>query len=256
MKRLLGLLVLLPLAVWAQGPFDGTWKVNVKNAQFSQKPEVIVLKDGRYSCSTCNPKIDIKADGSDQKVAGAKGFDTLAVKEVDPKTVRYTRRKGGQVIGEASDSVSADGKSITTEFKDYPPQGAPVTGKFTQVRATAGPAGSHAISGGWRMDKVENISDNGLTFSYKGTADGMTMTSLTGESYDAKFDGKDYPLKSDRAGGTISLKKLSGTSFEETYKQDAKPIAISVITVDGKTMKVVSKDVRRGTTDTFTAEKQ
>jgi hypothetical protein len=82
------------------------------------------------------------------------------------------------------------------------------------------------------------------------------MTSKTGESYDAKFDGKDYPMKSDRAGGTISLKKLSGNSFEETYKQDAKPVQISVVTVDGKTMKVVSKDVRRGTTDTFTAEKQ
>lgn len=140
-------------------------------------------------------------------VAGAKAYDTLAVKDVDPKTVRYTRKKGGQVVGESSDSVSADGKSITTEFKGYPPKGAPVTGKYTQVRVTAGPAGSHAISGGWRMDKVENVSDNGLTFSYKGTADGMTMTSPTGESYDAKFDGKDYPMKSDRADGTMKGKR-------------------------------------------------
>lgn len=60
MKRLLGFLVLLPLAAWAQGPFDGGWKVNVNNAQFAQKPEVQVLKDGRFACSTCNPKIDIK----------------------------------------------------------------------------------------------------------------------------------------------------------------------------------------------------
>ena len=95
-----------------------------------------------------------------------------------------------------------------------------------------------------------------MLVTFKRSPDGLSMSNPTGESYDAKFDGKDYPVKGDRAGGTVSLKKLGENSIEETYKQDGAPVAINALTVSGKTMKIVSKDPRRGTTESYTADKQ
>ncbi len=256
MRKLLGLVLLLPLFAWAQGPFDGTWKINLSSAQFAEKPQTFALHDGEYTCSTCIPKIAIKADGADHKVPGAKGYDTLAVKQVDDKTVQFTRKKEGKAVSESTDTVSPDGKTLAVEFKDYPPEGQPVTGKVTLTRVTAGPAGAHAISGSWRTAKVEDVSEQGLIFTLKGTPDGLNMKTPTGESYEAKFDGKDYPIKGDRAGGTVSLKKVNDSTIQETYKQDGKPVTVNEMTVQGNTIKIVSKDVRRGTTEIITAEKQ
>jgi hypothetical protein len=256
MRKLLGLVLLLPLFAWGQTPFDGTWKVNISSAKFGQKPDVIALHNGEYTCTTCIPKVAVKADGADHKVPGAKEYDTLAVKQVDDKTVQFTQKKNGKLIGEWTDTLSPDGKTLTQEFKDYPPEGPPVTGKVVLTRVSAGHPAAHGISGSWRPEKVEDVSEQGLTFTYKSTADGLSLTTPTGQSYEAKFDGKDYPLKGDRAGGTISLKKVNANTIEETYKQDEKPVAINEMTVTGNTMKVVSKDVRRGTTMNFTAQKQ
>ena len=255
-KLVLVFLLLLPLLMWAQSPFDGTWKVNLGSAQFSDKPDVFALENGRYTCSTCMVKIDVKADGTDQEVPGAMSYDTLAVKQVSDKAVQLTRKKDGKVVSEATDTVSADGNTLVAEFKEYPAQGQPVTGKVEMTRVSAGPAGSHAISGSWRTQKVENVSEAGLTLTFKSTADGLTMNNPIGESYDAKFDGKDYPVKGDRAGGTVSLKKMNDSSFEETYKVNGKTVYINQITAQGNTLKVTSKNMIRGTTENFTLNTQ
>jgi hypothetical protein len=255
-KKLLGLLLLLPMFGWAQSSFDGTWKFNLDDAQFSQKPESFELKNGQYSCSTCIPKIAVKADGTDQKVAGAKGYDTIAVKQVDDKSIQSTRKKDGKVVNETTETAAADGKTLSFDFKQYPPQGDPVTGKGSMTRVGTAPSGAHAISGSWKMSKLEDLSENGMLVTFKGTGDGLNMSAPTGESYDAKFDGKDYPINSDRAGGTVSLKKVSDNTIEETYKQDGKPVSINQMTVTGSKMKLVAKDPRRGTTETYTANKQ
>jgi hypothetical protein len=259
MKRLLFVILLLPVLAWAAGPFDGTWKVDLNKVQFPEKPDTYVLLKGAYQCSTCVPKIDIKADGKDQPVAGSKYFDTLAVKMVDDKTVELTNKKGGKTVAIEKYTVSADGKMLTVEFSEFPEASKqPVTGKIAQVRVAPGPSGSHAASGSWRTQKADAISDNALTFTYKNTPDGMMMSSPTGQSYDAKFDGKDYPVKGDVGGTMVSLTKVNDRSFSETYKRDGKIVEVDQITVsaDGKTLSGKSESKERGTTTTFTATKQ
>lgn len=256
MKRLFAFVLLLAPVAWTQGPFDGTWKVKLSSAQFEEKPYTFELQTGRYKCPNCAVPVDIKADGSDQAVPGAKSYDTLAVKQLDSKRVQLTRKKSGKIVSEVTETVSDDGKTLTAQFKEYPPQGAPVTGTEKWTRVGDGPKGAHAMSGSWRTEKVENVSEQGLIVTFKSTENGLSMSTPTGESYDAKFDGKDYPVKGDRAGGTVSLKKVNDTTIEETYKQDGKPIAVNQFTVEGNTLKFVSKNVRRGTTESFTAEKQ
>ena len=158
-------------------------------------------------------------------------------------------KKSGKVTSESTTTVAPDGTSLTEEFKNYPPAGEPVTGKAAMDRVGKGPAGSHAISGSWRLRKVADITEAGLTFTYKTSADGISMSSPTGESYDAKFDGKDYPIKGDRGGSTVMVKKVDERTIEETIKRDGKVVGVVHLAAaaDGKTLDVAYDDKDRGT---------
>lgn len=240
-------------------PFNGTWTVDLNNVQFPEKPETWVLQDGRYRCSTCQPAVDVKADGTDQPTPGARYRDTVAVKVIDDQTVEMTNNKGGTVIGVGRQTVSRDGKTLTTEFTNYPETSSdPVTGKVTVTRVADGPSGSHAISGSWRTDSVDTLSKNGMTFTLKVSADGMMSSFGTGETYDAKFDGKDYPVKGDRAGAMVSLVKRDDHSIDEKVKIGGTLLYVNHMTVsaDGKTLTVESEDKERGTKTTWMATKQ
>jgi hypothetical protein len=252
--------VLLPLlALAAESPFTGTWKVDPDKIQFPEKPESWLLQNGRYQCTSCVPGIDIKADGSDQPIPGYKFADTLAVKVVNDRTVEFTNKKGGKVVQKETLTVSADGKTLAGEFTQYREASKdPVTGKQSMTRVAAGAAGSHAISGSWRAGKVEAMSANALTFKLVGKPDGLTTESATGGGYDARFDGKEYPVKGDSTGTVVSLKKLNDRSIEETKKRDGKIVEVNHLTVssDGKTMTIKVEDRERGGTTTVILVKQ
>jgi hypothetical protein len=253
-------LVLLCVSVAAaQNPFTGTWKADLSKAQVSAKPDQIVLQNGRFQCLSCPAKVDVKADGTDQPIVGDPMRDTVAVKVIDDKTVEFTDKKAGKVMGKGRQTVSADGKTMTIDFEAYPPSGAkPVTGKQTMTRVASGPAGAHAISGSWQVAKMDQVSDNGLTITLKGTDDGLSMTAPTGESFDAKFDGKDYPIKNDLPGTMVSLKKLSDRSVEQTIKRDGKVLYVNTLTVAaaGNTMTYKSEDKQTGNVFSIVATKQ
>ena len=258
MKKLFLVLALLaPTMLFAQSPFDGTWMTKLDTAQFSQKPDRYLLNKGMYECSSCVPKYNVKADGTDQKVTGHPYYDTVAVKVVDDHTIEITQKKDGKTMGTDTDSVSSDGKTLTSKFVDQSLD-KPVTGEVTSTRVAKGPSGSHAVSGSWRTEKVNSVSDNGLTVTYQGTADGLKMSDPNGQSYDAKFDGKDYPINGDPGHTMVSLKRIGNDTIEETDKRDGKVVGISKMTVssDGKWITIVFTDKQRGTTMTFKMEKQ
>jgi hypothetical protein len=261
MRKAMLLAAVLGLAgsLWAESPFDGTWKIDVKSAQLPEKPEIFLLQNGTYVCSTCDPKINVKADGTDQVVKGSKDFDTLAVNIVDARTVELTNKKVGKVVGLAKNTVSSDGKTYVADITVYPEASRqPVTLKVTNVRVAAGPAGSHSYSGSWRMQKATDVSENALMVTYKGSSEGLTMSDPIGESFDARFDGKDYPVKGASAGYTVSLTKVNDRSIDMTNKRDGTIVGVDHMTVsaDGKTITIKSENKVQGTTSTFTATKQ
>ena len=75
----------------------------------------MVLQNGAYQCLSCDPKYNIKADGTDQPVQGSKSIRTEAIKVVDNKTVEMTTKIGGKVFILEKVTVSADGKMRTEE---------------------------------------------------------------------------------------------------------------------------------------------
>ena len=72
-------------------------------------------------------------------------------------------------------TVSSDGNTLTDKFTDDT-EAKTVTREVIETRVGKAPAGAHAVSGAWRTSKVNSVSDNGLTVTYQGSADGLKIT--------------------------------------------------------------------------------
>ena len=257
-KMLCAVLWLLPVMLFAQSPFDGTWKTNMAESKLSQKPFTFSVNNGIYDCETCVPKINnLKADGQDQPVTG-QTYDTLAVKVTDANTVQLTAKKAGKPMFDQTRTASQDGKTLTVSSTNYPADGsASYKAEAKLTRTAKGPAGSNAISGSWRTQNV-NEDTAGLTSTWKGAGNGLSMSTPTGESWEAKMDGKEYPVKGIYANETVSLKALGDRSIEVTYKRDGKLYSVAKMTVspDGKKMTTVLDNKQTGRVSTYIDEKQ
>jgi hypothetical protein len=253
MRKHLALALFLTSSLFAQSRFDGTWQMKMDTLQFSGPPEDYLFDKGMYHCESCVPKVDVKTDGSDQQVAGH-AYDTLAVRILDARSIKFTWKKDGKATFECVETVSPDDRTMTEEFTNTT-EAETVTGKAGFTRVGKGPPGSHALSGQWRMDTVKNATRAGTLTTYRTTAAGMKISDGS-ESYEAQLDGKDYPRNGD-AHSTVSLKLIDEYTMEQTDKQDGKVVGIarSIISRDGKSMRVEVSSKQCGQTMTYVAEK-
>lgn len=257
MKRLLLALAFLPVTLFAQSAFDGTWKTNLKSTNYQGKT-TLSLQNGAYRCSSCVPKIDVKADGQDHKSSGSAYFDTINVRVVDDHTIETITKKAGKETSKNQDKVSADGNMLATEFSFVSESGKTGTGSYNSHRLENGPVGAHLISGIWQPENLETASDSVRSITYKSSANGMSMSDEVGDSYTGKFDGKDSPYRGDPGITTVSLKKIDASTFQETYKFKSKVVYVITLNTaaDGKSINSKFEDKRRDVVITSTLEKQ
>jgi hypothetical protein len=256
-RLLLAIALLAPLTLFAQSPFDGTWKTNLDQTKFSPKPITFSVKDGMYDCSSCAPNINVKADGQDQAVSG-QAFDTIAVKEVDPHAIQVVTKKNGKTSLEQTRTASDDGKTLTVKSTSHPMDSdQPVMAEATLERLGKAPSGANATSGSWRIKKVSQ-DESGRLETYKGSGNELTWSTPTGETWTAKMDGKDYPVKGTYAFDTVSLKQVNDNTIETDYKRGGKLIEVDKISLspDGKKMTTVVDSKLTGRVSTFVADKQ
>jgi hypothetical protein len=248
-------LLLLPAVALASSAFDGTWKTNLESMKVSGKPDVIVLADGTYSCPSCFPPLEVKADGVEHKVSGHAYYDTATVQVLSPTSVESTLKQGGKVFATITETVSADGQTLTTKFVSHGGAKA-VTGQATSKRVAQGPAGAHAISGSWQQNGIQG-GDVMRTVQYVMTADGFKYQ-WNGQSYDGKFDGKEYPIMGDPGHTSVTLKKIDANTVEETDHRQGKVVDVTRLAAapDGKTIAVTDNDVAHGQTTNYTLDKQ
>lgn len=93
-----------------------------------------------------------------------------------------------------------------------------------------------------------NISGKGLLIAYEQTARGLKVTDPTGAHYDARFDGREYPVSGTTTDDKIILRRIGARVIEETDKTAGKVTGTSRMTVlqNGKTMTVENHDPRLG----------
>lgn len=252
--------LLIPMMAAAQSALDGTWKVDMRKVAFPEKPDIYVLQNGTYECRTCTPPYTVKADGTDQPISGNPYIDSVAIKVVSDHEIEETDKKDGKVVAHSKTGASTDGSVVFFEFTDSSNTngGPPVTGKGEAVRVAKGPPGSNALSGSWRTSQLQNLSDNATVFTYKVNGDSITMSNPTGQTYTAKMDGSDAPMKGDPGTTSVSVKMLGKDTLEETDKRDGKVIGVLKFTVasDGKTAKASYDDRQQNRTTNFEVMKQ
>lgn len=265
MKRILLLSPLLIVTTWAPGtsfaqsPFEGTWKLDVSSIQQpeNRKPEVLLLEGGVYECKSCPWKGN--ADGTDQPVIGVPTFNSAAINVRDDHTIDLTFKKDGKVVMTNHMVVSNDGQldEDTVEMIDKN-GGSPRILKYVAKRISKGPAGSHLISGTWAPSKLEGMSDNMTTWTYRFNGDELTETTAGGESFTARLNGPEAPMKNNPEVTTVSVKMLDDRTLQETDMRDGKAVTVYtlILSDDHKTAKSKIEDKTDNTTIEATAVKQ
>ena len=105
-------------------------------------------------------------------------------------------------------AVSPDGTSATFQFSnssrtsDDPIVG---SGSLTRVGKAKQSPGKQVLSGEWQISKYANLSDDASTFTLEADGDMMRMTTPTGQSYAARFNGSDAPYHVDVDVTSVSL---------------------------------------------------
>ena len=229
---------------------DGTWKADMASLQIDAKPDEYMLKDGKFACSTCTPPLEVAADGAFHPVAGRAYSDSAAIKVDDDHNVTQTMKKGDKVTNETKYSVSDDGTMLTVDFKDSSGD-KDVTGKLIETRVGTAAAGAHALSGSWKADKYDNVSDEGTTITYKLDGDTLHMSSPTGQSYDAKIGGPAVAVNGDIGKTMAAVTKTGDNTYRETDTRNGKTVGSNDMTVDGDVMHVVSKNELDGSTTKY-----
>jgi hypothetical protein len=227
MKKLslvvLPIVFLMPVLTMAQSDFDGTWKIDLTKTQMPDKPDVLLLQSGNYQCKTCVPVINVKADGEDHRVTGSPYYDTISIKVLGDQGIERIEKQNGKTVATSKMTVSPDGATATVEFTDSSNANSePVTWKETVSRLGKAkrPAGSHAVSGSWRISKIVSVSDNGLALTFKVDGESLTMTTPAGQSYSAKLDGTDAPYKGNSGINGVSVMRLTkGTIVRQTRRK-------------------------------------
>jgi len=252
MKTLFALLLLSPIASLGQSPFDGSWTIDSNTTQLPQKPAEYLLAKGLFRWANT----EIKADGIDQKVPETGYWDTISVRVLDDHTVEIISKKAGKIMFTEVDTVSPDGTTLTQVVKDTTEAQA-VTIETHSKRVAPGPAGSHVFSGSWRAYKISR-SENGSIIKYRCTADGFSAETPLGERFDARFDGKDYPLEDNPSHTMVSVKLLSPSTVEQTNKRGGKIVGVLRLTVapDGKTIQATYENKEANTTTVSEMRKQ
>jgi hypothetical protein len=256
-KLLLAITLLAPAILFAQSPFDGTWKTDLDKSKFSPKPIMFSVSNGMYECTSCAPQINVKADGMDQSVTG-QAYDTIAVKEVDPHSIQVVTKKNGKTTLEQTRSASDDGKTLHVKTTGHPPDSdKPVMSESELERIGKAPAGANATSGSWKIKKVKE-EENGLLETYKGNGNELTYSTPTGETWTAKMDGMDNPVKGSNGFDSVSVTQAGNNGIEVSYKRGGQLIEVDKITIsaDGKTMTNVVEGKLTGRVSTYVSHKQ
>ncbi len=244
-------------AAHAASPFDGTWRSDMKTADLSKRPNVMIVKDGTFECRSCVPPYSIKADGAFHRVKGQPSFDETSLKIVDAHTVESVDRRNGREVGRTRVTAYPDGKSGEVNWTDTTNPGKASTGKVIETRVGAPAPGEHATSGTWVAAKVEAASQNALEQTFRMEGGVLHLSTPTGQSYAAKVDGPAAPFHGDPAVTTVSVKRIGERELVETDFHDGKPVTELHMTVspDGRRLTLRGKNFKTGSTFGVEADK-
>ncbi len=135
--------------------------------------------------------------------------------------------------------VSADGTTKTEVQTIYDMAPRPIEFATHSTRVSAGPRGSHTISGEWRVTDGD-LTNHAEDTIIQVTDNALSMSDRMGRTFSAKLDGTDAPYHGSHEFTSLSLKVIDKNTIEESDKKDGNIVKISLWSIgpDGKTMHV------------------
>lgn len=127
---------------------------------------------------------------------------------------------------------------------------------LTMTNARMSAQAADPFTGAWKLDVVKSKFTPGpapksgaVTFTTAPTGFRAVIEGVGPKDekvrweYTGNYDGKDYPVKGNPDGDSISVKRINANTVETTLKKAGKPTVINTRTVsaDGKTLTVVTK---------------
>ena len=248
----LGLAIAVPATA---GPFDGTWKAEVGLTQLNTRARVWSISNGVYRCASCTPPFSLSADGKPHSVPASEGVDAVSVRVVDSRTVLTKWMKRSQTIATYTLAAMPDGKSLRVTSHEVGANGKVATSQKLERRVAAAPKGSHAASGTWKDAKIERADEALLTITMKETDGVLHVNEGTGESYDARIGGPAVPIKGDRDGTMVSLRRTAPMTIVKTDTAKGKVVWVTTMVVVNPTTMKIRAEEQNGNVQLWVAHK-
>ena len=142
LRILLVLLLLSVVAVAADSPFSGTWKLNLQKSKpgagdttKSDVHQVAVnnedlrdVEEWSDDKGSNQVKVEAKIDGKDYPVTGDPMADTVSYQHKGARVLAFTSKKSGKVVSKGTIEVSGDGQTTTVKYTFTTPEGKTETG--------------------------------------------------------------------------------------------------------------------------------
>lgn len=243
----------------AQSGFNGTWRYNADKTRPTQDPVKLDFRDGVYRCASCDPVFAVVADGADHPDSTDPAFDTARARLSSDGALRVARMKAGKVAREITITPSADGQVLTVHHTNYMESSSEPARITTRMRRHGkAPEGLPAINGEWLIERWDPGSENVTTFTMHVTDDRARVHSPTGEGYEAKFDGREYPVDGSNGLGRVRVRLLSPTVLEETSLRAGKVdgVARLELSPDGRSLTITISEPGSRTPTVAIYEKQ
>ncbi len=246
---LLAVLAAAVTLVAADLPWVGKWKIDVAKSNFGEW--TVTYADvgvGEMQATTDGMTWKFKMDAKDYPDPWG---GTVAWKQMDASSWETVNKLKDKVTSTDVSRLSADGKTLTTVTKGTRPDGKAFENQYVFARVSGGPG----LPGKWKSSKVSYSGPSVVDISTHET-DGLAVrVEDWGMSWNAKFDGKDNPVKGPNVadGFTMALKRTGPNSLEYVQKQNGKELYKGTWTVsaDGKTITIV--DAAVGTNEKTTS---
>ena len=230
-------------------PWVGQWKINLAKSNYGEWTITYAsVGPGEMQWTEDGKSTKFKTDGKDYPDPWG---GTSAWKQIDASSWETVNKLKDKVLSTDVSRLSADGKTLTVVSKGTRPNGKAFENEYVMARVSGGPG----LPGKWKASKVSYSAPSLVDFAAYET-DGLTRRNVDmGTTWNAKFDGKDNPVKGPAVpdGFTIALKRTGAKSLDYVQKQNGKELYKGTYTVsaDGKTITVVETAV--GTNEKMTS---
>ena len=201
----------------AQDPRTGSWKLTSAQSTLDppNKLSITLLHDGVHVVMSGETHLDFtaKSDGHGTPVPGNPRFNQVELRRIDRRQAEVKEKKDGAVVATVREKLSKDGNelTITTVRAGHADQ-------ITVWNRTGGAkVGRDLLAGEWTQDLSKTRLRQGLVLKIE--AAGTNEVRFSGEfSYTARFDGKQYDLKSSR-NDTVTLELIDPHTVDSIYRR-------------------------------------